>query len=76
MKYCSLQSNDKGGLSHSKDYSVQDGCHLSFLFDNSLLIHQCGFSYEKLLQQELKKIQTQSASDPLTAEANFCQGKL
>lgn len=33
-------------MNNSKDYSEQDGCSESFLFDSSLLIHQSGFSYE------------------------------
>lgn len=55
MKYYSTQSNDKGGLNNSKDYSEQDVCSESFFFDNSSLIHQSGFSYEALLQQEALK---------------------
>lgn len=51
MKYCSLQSNDKG-LNNSKDPSVQDVYSASFLFDNISPIHHSGFNSEALLEQE------------------------
>lgn len=55
MKYCSLQSNDKGRLNNSKDPSVQDVCSASVLFDKFSSIYHWEFNSEALLQQETIK---------------------